>query len=218
MSFFTFWSACFEFFRLSWKTYQCDPCETRKIYFDVLHSQVHVLNSLDSATGNQTYKHFYLLFVILILFDLYSTIVFWIYYSICSLLSSYLYYDIGAPKKCRNIYKLNKYKNKINTTINLLLSLKKMYLNRQHWAFEIFQANISFIHYYVVKTLKVRLPKRCFAYYYVTLQNSRVSDETIFCAHISPTKSFKFSALRSLTYLWMIFFHEFPFLHYLLYL
>ena len=33
-----------------------------------------------------------------------------------SLLSSYLYYDMGGPKKCRNIYKFNKYNKKINTT------------------------------------------------------------------------------------------------------
>ena len=57
-------------------------------------------------------------FVILILFYLDSTIVFQIYFIICSLLSSYLYYDMGGMKKCRNIYKLSKYKNKINTTQN----------------------------------------------------------------------------------------------------
>ena len=45
----------------------------------------------------------------------------------------------------------------------------------------------------VVKTWKARLPKRRFAY--GTLQNSRVSDETIFNAHKSPKKSYKFPAL-----------------------
>ena len=44
-----------------------------------------------------------------------------------------------------------------------------------------------------VKTWKARLPKRRFAY--GTLQNSRVSDETIFNAHKSPKKSYKFPAL-----------------------
>ena len=42
-------------------------------------------------------------FVILILFDLYSTIAFQIYFIICSLLSSYIYNDMGRTKKCRNI-------------------------------------------------------------------------------------------------------------------
>ena len=54
-------------------------------------------------------------FVIFILFDLYSTIVFRF---TLSYVPYYLqdYYDMGGPKKCRNIYKLDKYKNKIYTT------------------------------------------------------------------------------------------------------
>ena len=47
----------------------------------------------------------------------------------------------------------------------------------------------------VLKHIK-RLPKRRFAY--VTLQNSRISDETIFSAHKSLTKSFKFLAQRGI--------------------
>ena len=66
-------------------------------------------------------------FPILFLFELYSTIVFQIYFIICFLLSSYLYYDMAGPEKCQNIYNLNKYKTNIkirknNTTINLLIS------------------------------------------------------------------------------------------------
>jgi len=55
-------------------------------------------------------------FVVLILFDLYILQSF--FRSTFSFVPSYLhiYTDIGRPKKCRNIYKLNKYKNKIYTT------------------------------------------------------------------------------------------------------
>ena len=43
-----------------------------------------------------------------------------------------------------------------------------------------------------IKSLKGRLPKRCFTY--ETLKNSRVSNETTFSAHKCPTKSYKFPA------------------------
>ena len=39
------------------------------------------------------------------------------------------------------------------------------------------------------KSLKGRLPKRCFTY--ETLKNSMVSNETTFSAHKCPTKSYK---------------------------
>ena len=56
-------------------------------------------------------------FVVLILFDLYilhrfSDLLFHLFLAIFI----YIYTGIGGPKKCRDIFKLNKYKDKINTT------------------------------------------------------------------------------------------------------
>ena len=59
-------------------------------------------------------KKNYLLFVFSILFDLYP-ISYLLFHLFLPIYVSILNTDMGGPKKCRNIYKLNKYKNKINT-------------------------------------------------------------------------------------------------------
>ena len=115
-----------------------------------------LLSKITLLTGHQTYKQLLSpFFVILIIFDLYSTIVFQIYFIIiCSLLSLYLYYDMGGPKKCRNIYKFNKYKNnKYNTTIDLLISsnkCQKMYIYfLSMFSKFLFNVTLSFVHFVV---------------------------------------------------------------------